>query len=170
MSKYKKDDKVVIRKDLKVGEWYGDLYWANAKEYMKEKNYVVIEEVDKDGSYWVEGYWIITDEMIEGLYEEEKYSDLNEINNVKINIDYEPNLVFAGGDLLENTVKEVLHNSIYKTKNEELSKKVLLRNGTTVECKAKDLLVVDDMKGVKDNIKKYPNSVVILSSEILVIK
>lgn len=159
MSKYKKDDKVVIRKDLKVGEWYGDLCWANAKEYMKEKEYVVIEEVDTVGDYRVEvgRYWI-TNEMIEGLYKEEKYSDLEDIVDVKVNIDYEPNVVFAAGDLLENNTIE---NAV---------KKVLLRNGTIVKCKAKDLLVVDDMKCVKDNIKKYPDSVVILSSEILVIK
>lgn len=82
MCKYKVGDKVVIRKDLKVGEWYGDLYWANAKEYMKEKNYVVIEEVDKDGSYWVEEYWIITDEMIEGLYEEEKAMTIEDVKKL----------------------------------------------------------------------------------------
>lgn len=73
---------------------------------------------------------------------------------------------------LENThwyITDEMIEGLYEPHN-EITKKVLLRNGTTVECKAKDLLVVDDMKYVKDNIKKYPDSVVILSSEILVIK
>lgn len=159
MNKYKVGDKVVIRKDLVVGGVYGFNYWLACNEYLKEKEYVVIEEVDAVGDYRVEvgRYWI-TNEMIEGLYKEEKYSDLEDIVDVKVNIDYEPNVVFAAGDLLENNTIE---NAV---------KKVLLRNGTIVKCKAKDLLVVDDMKCVKDNIKKYPNSVVILSSEILVIK
>lgn len=122
MCKYKKDDKVVIRKDLIVGEVYGELVCLGRMVYLKEKDYVVIEEVD-GGYYDVEGL-LINDEMIEGLYEP--------------------------------------HN--------EITKKVLLRNGTTVECNAKYLLVVNDMKGIKDIIKKYPNLVVILSSEILVIK
>lgn len=157
MSKYKKDDKVVIRKDLEVDKKYSGVFWANCKEYLKEKDYVVIEVVADDGDYWIKGDWLITNEMIEGLYKEEKYSDLEDIVE-KVNIDYESNVVFAAGDLLEN-------NTI-----ENVVKKVLLRNGTIVKCKAKDLLVVDDMKCVKDNIKKYPDSVVILSSEILVIK
>lgn len=76
MSKYNIGDKVVIRKDLEVDEYYGNFYWFTAKEYMKEKDYVVIEKVD-DGYYSVEGGFWINDEIIEGLYngDEEKYSD-----------------------------------------------------------------------------------------------
>lgn len=72
MSKYKVGDKVIIRKDLKVGEVYGECYWCDGTEYMKEKDYVVIEVVDEDGDYLVEGVWCINDEMIEGLYEEDE--------------------------------------------------------------------------------------------------
>lgn len=72
MSKYKNGDKVVIRKDLKVGEVYGECYWCDGTEYMKEKDYVVIEGVDEDGDFLVEGGWCINDEMIEGLYKDVK--------------------------------------------------------------------------------------------------
>lgn len=86
MSKYKKGDKVVIRKDLIVGEVYGNWTWSAGKEYMKEKDYVLIERVNdsdywvedkrvNDGDYWIENEWLISDEMIEGLYNEDKYSD-----------------------------------------------------------------------------------------------
>lgn len=69
MSKYKKGDKVVIRKDLEVDEYYGDFYWSIDKEYMKEKDYVVIEEL-YDCDYLVDDGYCITDEMIECLYDE----------------------------------------------------------------------------------------------------
>lgn len=71
MNKYKTGDKVVIRKDLVVGEWYGDWYWNTGKEYMKEKDYVVIDKI-YDFRYRVGNGWYITDEMIEGLYKEEE--------------------------------------------------------------------------------------------------
>lgn len=74
MSKYGVEDKVVIRNDLVLGEGYGGLGWFTDKEYLKQKDYVVIEEIDDDGDYLVEGYWI-NDEMISHRYGENKYSD-----------------------------------------------------------------------------------------------
>lgn len=75
MSKYKAGDKVVIRKDLVVGERYGELDWLADKDYLKEKEYVMIEHLKDDRDYWVvDGFWYITDEMISHNYEE-KYSD-----------------------------------------------------------------------------------------------
>lgn len=74
-SKYNVGDKVVIRKDLKVGEKYGELDWFTAKKRLKEKDYVVIKLVEDHGDYFVEGGFWINDEMIEGLYNEDKYSD-----------------------------------------------------------------------------------------------
>lgn len=76
MSKYNIGDKVVIRKDLEVCEYYGNLYWNKRKEYLKEKNYVVIKEVYDDGVYSI-GDWIITDEMIS-----HKYGDFNSKNQL----------------------------------------------------------------------------------------
>lgn len=71
MSKYKKGDKVVIRKDLVAGVYYGSWFWNTDKDYMKEKDYVVIEGVDNEGHYIVENIrWSITDEMIAGLYKD----------------------------------------------------------------------------------------------------
>lgn len=71
MGKYEVGDKVVIRKDLVVGEYYGRLdWWTQNEEYMKELDYVVIKEVDEDGDYWVENAWYITEEMISHKYKE----------------------------------------------------------------------------------------------------
>lgn len=86
MSKYNIDDKVVIRKDLVVGVEYDGWYWSDDTEYMKEKDYVVIERVNVDGDYWIEDCnTFVSEEMIEGLYVEngvniksnceDKYSD-----------------------------------------------------------------------------------------------
>lgn len=69
MSKYNVGDTVVIRKDLVVGEVYGDCYWDHTDDFMKNRDYVVIEEIDYDGSYWIEDFdTFISEEMIEGLY------------------------------------------------------------------------------------------------------
>ena len=72
MREYKKGDKVVIRKDLEVGKWYGKLKWTESKDYLKEKDYVVIKRVDSDGDHVIESGLCITVEMIQGLYEEDK--------------------------------------------------------------------------------------------------
>lgn len=70
-------DKVVIRKDLLDFNFYGEVIWLKGMDYMKEKDYVVIKRVDINCNYWIDDSWCISDEMIEGLYEEdeEKYSD-----------------------------------------------------------------------------------------------
>lgn len=68
--KYKIGDKVVIRKDLKVGEWYSSLKWWSGKEYLKEKDYVVINEVNYDGYYCIEDTRWISEEMISHKYGE----------------------------------------------------------------------------------------------------
>lgn len=71
MCEYKVGDKVVIRKDLEDDERYGNWSWSDEKDFLKEKDYVVIEGVDNDGDYWIEGYWFwINDEMISHKYGE----------------------------------------------------------------------------------------------------
>lgn len=73
MNKYYVGDEVVIRKDLIVGEVYGGCYWDDSDEFMKEKTYVVIDEVDEDGDYWIEGCdTFVSGEMIEDLYDDLK--------------------------------------------------------------------------------------------------
>lgn len=80
MSKYGVGDKVVIRKDLVKGEKYGDVEWWIEMNYLKEKDYVIIEYTDSDGDYRLENtHWYITDEMIAGLYDE-----VDEINDLKL--------------------------------------------------------------------------------------
>lgn len=70
MSKYKKGDKVVIRKGLVVGKWYGNWRWSAGKEYMKKKDYIVIDDVDEAGDYLINNCYI-SKEMIQGLYNNE---------------------------------------------------------------------------------------------------
>lgn len=86
MSKYDIGDKVVIRKDLEVGQYYGYSFWHKAMEYLKKKEYVVIDEVDEDDDdYIVNGYWCINNEMIEGLYIESETDPSEEIKSEIIN-------------------------------------------------------------------------------------
>lgn len=96
MSKYKKNDKVVIRKDLEVDEYYGDWYWSDGKDYLKELDYVVIDKIDDDGYFVKDGDCVIfiTDEMIAGLY--------GEVNGVNIKPKYKSgDKVVIRKDLIE---------------------------------------------------------------------
>lgn len=68
--KYQKGDKVVIRKELKVGEWYGNIQWWDNDEPLKEKDFIVIDAVDEDGDYVINGGRYINDEMISHKYKE----------------------------------------------------------------------------------------------------
>lgn len=69
MNKYNVGDTVVIRKDLVVGEVYGGCYWDDSDDFMKNYDYVVIEEID-DGDYWIKYCdTFVSEEMIAGLYE-----------------------------------------------------------------------------------------------------
>lgn len=69
MSKYKKGDKVVIRKDLIIDKWYDGLIWCKWKEHLKHLDYVVIVDVYGDGIYMIQNKLVISDEMIQGLYD-----------------------------------------------------------------------------------------------------
>lgn len=80
MVKYKVGDEIVIRKDLKTGEWYGVFEWLRGMERLKVNDYVVIEKVD-NGYYFVKGVWYINDEMIEGLYDDGKRYYIKLIGN-----------------------------------------------------------------------------------------
>lgn len=83
MSKYKKDDKVVIRKDLEDGKWYGMVDWCSEMDDLKEKDYIVIEKIDDDGDYWING-WLVSDEMIDGLYEEDEEVEIKAGDKVRV--------------------------------------------------------------------------------------
>lgn len=72
MRKYKHLDKVVIRKDLEVGEQYGGVYWTGNMEVLKKAVYVVIEYVNETRSYMTNYDLFVSDEMIEGLYKDVK--------------------------------------------------------------------------------------------------
>lgn len=70
MRKYRASDKVVIRKDLIIDKWYDGLIWCKWKECLKRLDYVVIVDFYLDGLYMIEGGWVISDEMIQGLYQD----------------------------------------------------------------------------------------------------
>lgn len=100
MSKYKKDDKVVIRKDLEDGKWYGMVDWCSEMDDLKEKDYVVIEEVDAVGDYWING-WLVSDEMIEGLYKEVEEVDIKAGDRVQVIKDVRSCNTIKKGDIVE---------------------------------------------------------------------
>lgn len=82
MNKYRAGDKVVIRKDLFLNHVYGNCQWSRRVEYLKEEDYVVIEDIDADGDYIIvmedKIHWI-SDEMIECLYGHSNIENEHEI-------------------------------------------------------------------------------------------
>lgn len=100
MSKYKKDDKVVIRKDLEDGKWYGMVDWCSEMDDLKEKDYVVIVEVDVVGDYWING-WLVSDEMIEGLYKEDEEVEIKAGDKVRVIKDVNYCNTIKKGDIVE---------------------------------------------------------------------
>lgn len=79
-SKYDAGDKVVINKYIKIGDLVGNVHpfideWSADMEYLKEKEYVVVEYVDNHGEYLIDGKWYLTDNEIEGYYVE-KYEEI----------------------------------------------------------------------------------------------
>lgn len=87
MCKYKKGDKVVIKKDLVPYGAYGTKDWSNQKEILKNKKYVIIEEINEKEEYLTEKKFWITEEMIEGLYKDLYYITIkgNETDVLHIN-------------------------------------------------------------------------------------
>lgn len=72
MSKYKVGDVVKLRDDLEVEEEYGDVAFLSAMKTLQHKALRIDNiDVDRDGrkAYCIKG-WYISDEMIEGLWEE----------------------------------------------------------------------------------------------------
>lgn len=70
--KYQEGDKVVIRKDLELGEEYGKDGWVEEMKHLANAPYVTIEHKLSEGHYSVvDTVYRITDEMISHKYEEE---------------------------------------------------------------------------------------------------
>lgn len=102
MSKYKNGDKVVIRKDLVVGEWYGNVQWWSADDFMKKYEYLIINEVDDDGDFWIEGCGtFVSEEMIAGLYKEDKEMSVKTGDKVRIIKDVRGCRTIKKGDIVE---------------------------------------------------------------------
>lgn len=135
--KYKIGDKVVINKDLVVGEWYGNWCWSDGKEYMKEKDYVVIDEV-YDLNYRVENGKVISHEMIDGLYEEEK--DMN-IEDLKKQIEhyFNKNVSKIGDVILDSKSRDKFNVKYINEYEIELQEKKVKINKFLL-----DLLKLDD--------------------------
>ena len=75
--KYKVGDIVKLRDDLEEGEYYGGIHFMEGMNYLKNKAIDIeecFEELTGDW-YKVVDNWGITDEMIEGLWEECKSSE-----------------------------------------------------------------------------------------------
>ena len=73
MSKYNVGDVVKLRDDLEDGEYYGEVAYNKSMDDMRNKPIKICEKCMEDKSYLVEDdvyEWYLTDEMIEGLWEE----------------------------------------------------------------------------------------------------
>ena len=93
--KYKVGDIVKLRDDLVSGKVYGDIAYTGYMDYLK-KQPSTIEMCIEDGlpnRYKTKENWVITDEMIEGLWEENKpkYKLIDILNKI------------ANGELKYNT-------------------------------------------------------------------
>lgn len=134
VSKYKVGDKVVIRKDLEVGGKYGELSCFGKMISLKEKDYVVIKEVD-GGYYWI-GDFFINDEMIEGLYEEKK--DMT-IEDLKKQIDgYFSNLI----DDFKGELKKTLNSEhLGITLNKDMVNEAFMINVKEKENRVNELVL-----------------------------
>lgn len=125
MSKYKKGDKVVIRKDLVLGEFYGEWSWRIGNDFLKELDYVVIDFV-VDGHYVVENGWYITDEMISYKYED---------FNTKNQLDY-TELEYVNYKMQHKD----LHQSIYNYNLQYQIDKALDENNTELLIELSNLM------------------------------
>lgn len=123
MSKYKVGDKVVLRNDLVFGKKYGRFEWGRKKdEYLGDLDYVEILNVFSESAYEVTTGWCITDEMIEGLYEEPiedetKYlwaSDEYEASGFKY-----IKFMIKGNNARSYDVDSMLHKEILKGKHDK---------------------------------------------------
>lgn len=74
-TKYQKGDKVVLRKDLDVGNKYGNLTWLEGMEFMKNKFFTSILRITNQGNYLADTGLNISEEMISHKYEEENTMD-----------------------------------------------------------------------------------------------
>lgn len=74
-TKYQKGDKVVLRKDLDVGNKYGNLTWLEGMEFMKNKLFTSILRITNQGNYLADTGLNISEEMISHEYEEEDTMD-----------------------------------------------------------------------------------------------
>lgn len=122
MSKYKKGNKVVLRKDLEVGKRYGNNGWVSKMEDMKELPYVILgQESSGGGGFPAVNYigdYRITPEMIEGMYGELASKPTPEIPDHLIEqIEYTPTYpeLFS-----ESTTRELLINAALDSGDKEL--------------------------------------------------
>lgn len=135
MSKYNIDDKVVIRKGLEHLKVYGDVEWWSEMDYLKEKEYVVIEKIDEDGDYVVEDGWYISEEMISGLYEEKDMS----IEDLKKQIEgYFSNLIDDFKGELKKTLNSE-HSGI--TLNKDMVNEAFMINVKEKENRVNELVL-----------------------------
>ena len=105
MSKYNVGDVVKLRDDLEDGEYYGEVAYNKSMDDMRNKPIKICEKCMEDKSYLVEDdvyEWYLTDEMIEGLWEECK---------PKLKLIDVLNMI-AKGELKEGT-KVGLRNNVY---------------------------------------------------------
>lgn len=123
MRKYKVGNKVILREDLFHRESYGRLLWHESKEVLRDSPYIEIDSLGAFGDYNVKDSigrsYLISDEMIAGLYEEDetKYlwaSDEYEVGGFKY-----IKFLIKGNNTRSHDVDSRLHKEILKGKHDK---------------------------------------------------
>ena len=83
--KYKKGDKVKVRKDLKWGKYYNDLYFDKAMEKYKGKIYTIKNCYIDSNNYTLDciPFWKFNDEMLELIEEKNKFKNGDKVRVIK---------------------------------------------------------------------------------------
>ena len=83
MNEFKIGDKVRLRDDLEVGEYYGEIKFLSGMKELQGKE-LTIDYIDKDGDYtFEEGNYYCSEEMLEKVFSD---GDLLEFALGKLNI------------------------------------------------------------------------------------
>lgn len=118
MSKFKVGDNVILRGNLLHLKWYGDLFWHENKETLRNSPYVEIDSLDVNGDYNVKDSTgrdhLISDQMIAGLYEEDETKYLWASDEYVIG-DYKCiRFIIKGNTTRTHDVNSCLHQEVLK--------------------------------------------------------
>lgn len=95
--RFKVGDKVRVREDLVVDEWYGSCYFVRSMEKFKGKEFTIKKVFDSVKTYYLVGdeCWEWTDKMLEPVEEKEMVNNPSHYNQFKRETIEEMRLLFG---------------------------------------------------------------------------